>query len=69
MDEIDLHLVGGLQRLVALAQRALDVLGVGDVLERQHGGAVGQRHGHAVEHAAVLALQLQRHRDPVLDAR
>ena len=69
MDEIDLHLVGGLQRLVALAQRALDILGVGDVLERQHGRAVGQRHGHAVEHAAVLALQLQRHLGAVVDAR
>ena len=67
VDEIDLHLVGGLQRLVALAQRALDVFGIGDVLEGQHGGAVGQRHGHAVQHAAVLALQLQRHLDPVLD--
>jgi len=22
---------------------------------------VGQRHGHAVEHAAILALELQRH--------
>ena len=67
VDEIDLHLVGGLQRLVALAQRPLDILGIGDVLEGQHGGAVGQRHGHAVQHAAVLALQLQRHLDPVLD--
>src|SRR5258708_40057264 len=57
VDEIDLHLVGGLERLVALAQRTLDILGIGDVLERQHGGAVGQRHGHAVEHAAVPALE------------
>ncbi len=67
VDEIDLHLVGGLQRLVALAQRPLDVLGIGNVLECQHGGAVGQRHGHAVQHAAILALQLQRYLDPVLD--
>ncbi len=69
VDEIDLHLVGGLQRLVALAQRALDVLGIADVLECQHGGAVGQRHGHAVQHAAILPFQLQRHLDPVLDSR
>ena len=69
VDEIDLHLVGGLQRLVAFAQRALDILGVGDVLERQHGRAVGQRHGHAVQHAAVLALELQRHLRAVLDRR
>ena len=41
MDEIDLHLVGGLERIVALAQCAFDVLAVGDVVERQHGGAVG----------------------------
>jgi len=27
-DEIDLHLVGGLERLVTLAQRALDVFGM-----------------------------------------
>ena len=67
--EIDLHLVGGLKRLVALAKRALDVLGVGDVLEGQHGGAVRQRHGHAVQHAAVPAFQLQRYFDPVLDRR
>ena len=67
MDEIHLHLVGRLQRLVAFAERPLDIFGIGDVLECQHGGAVGQRPGHAVQHAAVLALQLQRHVDPVLD--
>src|SRR5262249_48056594 len=48
VDEIDLDPVGGLQRLVALAQRALDVDRVGDVREGGHGRAVGQRHGGAV---------------------
>ena len=57
MDEIDLELVGGFQRLVALAQRALDVDGVGDVVERDQRGAVRQRHGGAVDHAAVAALE------------
>ena len=57
MDEIDLDLVGVLQRLVALAQRALDVDRVGDVLERHQRGAVGQRHRGAVDHAAVAAFE------------
>jgi hypothetical protein len=69
VDEIHLHLIGGFQRLVAFAQRALDIFGVGDVLEGQHGRAVRQRHGHAVQHAAVLALEFQRHLRPVLDSR
>src|SRR5437868_371019 len=67
VDEIHLHLVSRLQRLVAFAERPLDIFGIGDVLECQHGGAVRQRPGHAVQHAAVLTLQLQRHVDPVLD--
>ena len=67
MDEIDLHLIGRLKRLVAFAQRSLDVLGIADVLERQHGGAVGQRHGHAIQHAAIAPLQLERHLHAVFD--
>ena len=47
VDEIDLELVGGFQRLVALAQRALDIDRVGDVEERDERGAVRQRHGDA----------------------
>ena len=57
MDEIDLDPVGVLERLVALAQRAFDVDRVGDVVERHQGGAVGQRHGGAVDHAAVAAFE------------
>ena len=57
MDEIDLERVGGFQRLVALAQRALDIDRVGDVQERHQRRAVRQRHGDAIEHAAVAALQ------------
>ena len=41
VDEIDLDLVGFLQCFVALAQRALDIDRVGDVLERHQRGAVG----------------------------
>ena len=62
MDEIDLERVGGFQRLVALAQRALDVDRVGDVEERDQRRAVGQRHGDAVDHAAVATLE------PAVDA-
>ena len=69
VDEIDLDLVGVLERLVALAQRALDVHRVGDVVERHQGGAVGQRHGRAVDHAAVAALQPSRYRLAVVDRR
>ena len=57
MHEIDLDLVGFLERLVALAQRPLDVDGVGDVLEGDQRGAVGQRHGGAIDHAAVAPLE------------
>ena len=57
MDEVDLELVGGFQRLVALAQRPLDVDRIGDVLEGHQRGAVRQRHGGAVDDAAVVALE------------
>ena len=53
MDEIDLDLVGVFERFVAFAQRALDVDRIGDVVERDQRGAVGQRHGRAIDHAAV----------------
>ena len=74
MDEIDLDLVGGLQRLVALAQRPLDVDRVGDVLERDQRGAVRQRHGGAIDDAAVVPLEpagdrLRGRRAPVTAAR
>jgi len=59
VDENRLHLVGGLERLVTLAQRALDVFGIG-VSWNVSMVARRQRHGHAVEHAAILALKLQR---------
>ncbi len=61
MDEIDLERVGGLQRFVALAQRALDIDRVGDVEECDEGGAVGQRHRDQIDDAAVAQFQ------PVLD--
>ena len=62
MDEIDLERVGGFQRFVALAQRALDVDRVGDVEERHERGAVGQRHRDQVGDAAVAQFK------PALDA-
>ena len=65
--EIDLDLVGVFQRLVALAQRALDVDGVGDVLERHQRGAVRQRHGRAFDHAAVAPLDLAVDRRAAVD--
>ena len=57
MDEIDLDLVGLFERLVAFAQRPLDVDGVGDVVERHQRGAVGQRHRRAIDHAAVAPFE------------
>ena len=57
MDEIDLQRVGGFQCFVLLAQRPLDVDGVGDVEERDESGAVGQRHRDQVGDAAVAQLQ------------
>ena len=42
-DELALEAVGGHQRLVALDQRLLVALGVGDVDEGDERGAVGQR--------------------------
>ena len=57
MDEIDLERVGGFQRLVALAQRALDIDRVGDVQEGDQRRAVGQRHRDQIDHAAVAALE------------
>ena len=65
--EIDLELVGRLQRFVALAQRALDVDGVGDVLERHQRGAVGQRHGGAIDHVAVAPLEPADDRLAIVD--
>ena len=43
-DELALETVGCLQRLVALAQRALDASRVGDIEAGQQHVAVGQRH-------------------------
>ena len=60
MQEIDLDLVGVLQRLVALEQRALDIHRVGHVLEGHQRRAVGQRHGGAIDHAAVAAFEPRR---------
>ena len=67
MDEVDLELVGGLQRLVALAQRALDIDRVGDVLEGHQRGAVGQRHGGAIDDVAVAALEPAGDRLAIVD--
>ena len=63
MNEVDLDLVGVLERLVALAQRPLDIDAVGHVVERHQGGAVGERHRGAIDHAAVAPFE------PVLDRR
>ena len=62
MDEIDLDGVGRHQRLVALAQRAFDINGVGDVEQRHQRRAVRQRHRHEVGDAAVAQFE------PVFDA-
>ena len=67
MDEIDLEPVGGLQRLIALAQRALDVDGIGHVLEGDEGGAVGKRHGGAIDHVAVAPLDPAGDRLAIVD--
>ena len=67
MDEIDLDLVGILQRLVAFAQRPLDVHRVGDVMEGHQRSAVRQRHGGAIDHAAVAPFQPPRNRFAAVD--
>ena len=67
MDEIDLDLVGVFERFVAFAQRALDVDGIGDVMERHQCGAVGQRHGRAVDHAAVAPFEPAGNRFAAVD--
>ena len=69
MHERALQPVGVLQRIGALDQRALDIDRVGDVLERHQRGAVGQRHGGAIEHAAVEPLEPRRHRLAPLQRR
>ncbi len=50
--------VGVFQRLVLLDQRALGVLGVGDVDIGEQRAAVGQRQHGASEHAAVEPVEL-----------
>ena len=69
VNEIDLDLVGVLERLVALAQRTLDVDRVGDIVERHQCGAVRQRHGPAIDHAAVAPFQPSRYRLAAVDRR
>ena len=69
LHERALEPVGVLQRVGALDQRALDVHRVGDVLERHQRGAVGQRRGGAVEHAAVEAFEPRRDRLAALERR
>ena len=56
LDEVGLQPVGGLQRLVALLQHALDAGGIGHVDEGEHGHAFGQRDGGVVDDAAVGPL-------------
>ena len=65
--EIDLDLVGLFQRFVALAQRALDIDRIGDVLEGHQRGAVRQRHGGAIDHVAVAALDPAGDRLAIVD--
>ncbi len=65
--EIDLDGVGGFQRLVLLAQRALDIHRVADVLEGDQRGAVGQRHRGHVDHHAVAPLDARDDRLAVVD--
>ena len=43
--------------LVALSQCALDIHGVGDVLERHQRGPVVERHGGAIDHGSVTAFE------------
>ena len=69
MHESALEPVGILQRVGALDQRALDIDRVGDVLERHQRGAVGQRHGGAIEHAAVEPFEPRRDRLAAVPAR
>ncbi len=67
--EIDLDRVGGLQRLVLLDQRALDVHAVADVHEGDQRGAVRQRHGRHVDHHAVAPFDARGGRLAVVDRR
>ena len=62
LHEIALEPIGVLQRVVALDQRALDIHAVGHVLERHQRRAVGQRHGRAIDHAAVEPFEPRRDR-------
>ncbi len=61
MEEVDLDLVGGFQRFVALAQGALDIDAVGDVLERHQCSAIRQRQGRDIDNAAVAAFEAALH--------
>ena len=57
MDEIDFDLVGVFQRLVAFAQRALDIDGIGDVVKGHQRGGVRQRYGGAIDDDAIAPLE------------
>ncbi len=52
-DELALEATGGLQRLVALAQRMLDPRRIGDVEIAQQHIAVRQRHDHRLQDGAI----------------
>ena len=69
LHERALDAVGFLQRIGAFGQRALDVDRIGHVLERDERGAVGQRRGHAIEHAAVGAFEPRRDRLAAFERR
>ena len=57
-DELALQAIGGDQRLVPFHQRALVLLGGGDIEEGQQGGAIRQRRGGEIDHRAVRANHL-----------
>src|SRR5262249_37238359 len=57
VNEVSLELVRRLQGFVTLAQGALDINRVGDILERHQRGAIGERHGGAIDDAAVAPLE------------
>jgi hypothetical protein len=69
MHEIDLEPVRRLQCFVALAQRTLDIDGVGDVLEGHQRGAVRQRHGGTIDYVAVGAIEPAHDRLAIFDCR
>ena len=69
LHELDLDLVGLLERFLAFAQRPFHVHGVGHVLEGDQRGAVGQRYRGQIDDVAVAPLDPAAHRRAVVDRR